>query len=419
MPNDHLPILMNHTPPTSPRHSPITLSKLLPVLLAVSLLVGIGCKDEEEFSRYPSVSVPGYDLTNYIPDLAHSNPEVVLNAVVILGSAASDFGKQLGGDKADPASEGYRIADEVYHRVLPLLQSRHPQVVAASLHFFQRFSSQFSRKAELVSPISQIQSPHPLVQFEQVTALQMLGTNVTQLPAPLLRRLVASPSWLVARQTYGLIDSLRDPALRAELLQRYPSLTEERERLLLLTAFTREPGPAAIELLQRELLTSASPRLRQSAGQILVANLELPGLLDWFISHYSQFRPEDRTALFEAHHVSELHIAFIARGYVPDDDFLPRLIMKLEDESDEGSDYRLRLEKAVVASPALAAQWQRLRADRARARAQFAAIEKEYAPLAQAFREQSRAVFLKHKVPAENQNQFIEQIPALNRLGLR
>ena len=393
--------------------------KLIPVLLAACLLVAAGCKDEKEFSRYPSVMVPEYGSSDYNRDLSDRNPEVVYNAVCNLGIHARRFGESLGGEKADPTSEGYRTAKDVYQKVLPLLQAREPQLVAASLRFLQLFSEDYKPKTELIAPISQVQSAHPLVQFEQVAVLSLLVTNTTRLPAPLLRGLLASPSWIVSRQTYALVDQLRDATLRAELVRRYHSTTEERERLLLLTAFYHAPGPAELELLKHELLTSANPKLRQSAGRILAENLELPGLVSWINSHYSQLQLDDRTVIFQACDDSDVKSSFLAQGYVPTEGFLERLSHDIDEEAANRSAHTLQIEKAVQAAPALAADWQKLRADCARASAQFTAIEKEYTPLARAFLEQSRAVFSKHKVPAEKQNKFIGQIPALNRLDLR
>ena len=391
------------------------------VLLAACLVVAAGC-NEEEFFRYPSLSVPEFTPDDYIRDLSNHNPEVVYNAVCNLGSGARDFGRALGGEKADPTSKEYRTAQTVYRKLRPLLQARDPQVVAASLRFLQLFSEDYKPKAELIDPISHIQSAHPQVQFEQVAALSALVTNTTRLPAQLLRRLLASPSWIVSRNTYQLIDQLADETLRQELVRRYRSTADETERLLLLTAFRREPAPVEIELLKQETLTAASPKIRHAAGGLLVANLATAGILPWIADHYPQFRPEDRTLLFDAcagwdaESAADLVCRFLAQGHVPNDDFLQKLNKRLEEEPGSRPSYLVRVEQAVQAAPALAGRWQMLREKTEQARARFAALQREYAPLSREFIEKTQALLTRYDVPAAKQQPFLEPISNLKQI---
>src|SRR5262249_5643699 len=97
--------------------------KPITVLLAVCLVVAAGCK-KEEFHRYPSLSVPEFTTNDYIHDLSNHNSEVVYNAVCNLGSSARDFGRALGGENTDPASEEYRVAQTVYRKIRALLDAR-------------------------------------------------------------------------------------------------------------------------------------------------------------------------------------------------------------------------------------------------------------------------------------------------------
>ena len=77
------------------------------------------------------------------------------------------------------------------------------------------------------------------------------------------------------------------------------------------------------------------------------------------------------------------------------------------------------MEKAVNASPALAANWQKLRDERAKAHAKFVALEKEYANMSQEFVKQSQALLMKYEVPDDKQQQFLKQITNLCPLESR
>lgn len=413
----------HHTPNRSlkPRLTPLL--KLIPLLLAACLAIATGCREDDP-SRYPSVTVPGFEPKDYIADLSHPNPEIVFNAVCLLTPGAGDLGKTLDGGRSEPPTEAYRTAQAVHQKVLPLLQSRDPRLVAVSLRFFQFFGSTYRDKAGFIAPISQIQSTHPLVQFEQVTALGVLVTNTAQLPAPLLRRLLQSPSWMVSRATYALIDRLQVEPLRAELLARYPAATEEREKLLILSAFAHAPGPQVIALLQQELLSSHQEKLRLFAGGFLASHLEIPGVGEWLGTNYPRLSPDARHAVIakclysedQEATMAELIRQFLTQGYQPDGDFTPVLNDLFDRAPDPLPAHLQRLDQALRSHPTLAEAWKSQRAERAEARDHFAALQKEYPALAQELTEKAKALFAKHKIPEDKQQAYFSQIPKLDSL---
>lgn len=397
--------------------------KLIPLLLVACLAIATGCRDEDP-SRYPAVGVPGYEPKDYVGDLSHANPEIVFNAVSVLCTEASMLRSALAKPGEPNSYLGHATAKAACQGVLPLLKSRDPRLVAVSLRFFQLMGTNYEASANLIAPISQIESTHPLIQFEQVGALHVLVTNTTQLPAPLLRRLLHSPSWIVSRSTYQLIDKLQDAALRAELLARYPKASEEREKLLILSAFNQAPGPQAIALLQQELLSSKQEKIRLFAATLLASHLGAHGVGEWLASSYPRLSPDARHAViehcdrWEEQEVSgaELIRRFLLQGYQPKDDFRALLNQMFNEAADPLPPHLQRLDQAVRAHATLGEWWKSERAERAEAKAHFAALQKEYPALAEELAAKARAMFAKHKIPSDKQQQYLAGLATLNSL---
>ncbi len=370
------------------------------------------------------VGVPGYEPKDYVADLSHANPEIVFNAVSVLCPMADKIETAMSKPGETNSYLSHATAKAAYQGVLPLLKSRDPRLVAVSLRFLQLLGTEEQAKPDLIARIGQIQSTHPLVQFEQVVALTTLATNTTRLPASLTHRLLHSPSWMVSRATYQLIDKLQDETLRVELLTRYPTVSEDREKLLILAAFTRTPGPKAIELLQQELLTSSKEKIRLAAAGLLVSNLDIPGVGEWLATHYPHFSSEAREIIIKGCARSngddmagtELLSRFLIQGYLPDEDLLRWLHSVLQREPETLPDHLQRLERAVRTSPNLgvtwAAEWQK----RAQARVRLAALNQEFPALAQEFTAKAQAMFAKHNIPANKQRRYLESLSNLESL---
>ena len=411
-----------NNPPQQPTTLRLTsLPKLIPLLLAACLAIATGCRDDDP-SRYPTVTIPGYEVKDYVADLAHPNPEIVFNAVSALCPLADKIETALSKPGDTNSYLSHETAKAAYQGVLPLLKSRDPRLVAVSLRFFQLLGTTYDASSGLIAPISQIESTHPLVQFEQVGALNVLVTNTAQLPAQSLRRLLHSPSWMVSRATYPLIGKLQHETLRAELLARYPAATEAREKLLILSAFARTPGAKAIELCQEELLSSNQNKIRLTAAGLLVSNLDIPGVGEWLATHYPRFNPEVRETIINGCARSngddkagtELLSRFLIQGHQPDKDLMRWLLEVLAREPETLPDHLQRLEKAVRTSPTLGVTWAAEWQARAQARARFASLSKEFPSLAQEFTAKAQALFAKHKIPDEKQKRYLEALANLD-----
>lgn len=392
------------------------------ILLLAGLGFVAGCDEKEKFSRYPSVEVPGFETADYIRALSDPNPEIVYNAVCTLGASAEGLGVALGGEKANPSSREYQTAQTVYRRIGTLLESRDPHTVAASLRFLQLFSEKYKPKAELIAPVCNIASSHPLVQFEQVTLLTKLATESTRLPEQMLRGLVDSPSWIVSRSTHRLIGKLADSPLRQELLRRYRSTGDEAERLLLFAAIGEHPGKDEIALLQNETLTAASPKIRKFARAALSTLLPPDELMQWVVGHYAGWQPEEKEAWFnlfsnfKEEEAIEWVSRFIGLGYVPRDETLAEISVALIPRSGDLPAYAGAIDQAMRSSPQLAERWRQLQAEDARARERFARLQQDYAPLTSEFAGKARALLAQYGVPADQQEEFLKSIPSLPSL---
>src|SRR3990167_674143 len=91
-------------------------SKVFFLVLMGCLLFFAGCKTDD-FSRYPSLSIPQYSQEDYDSLLSNHNPEIVYNAVCILGTQAEDIGKTLKNKKADRDAPEFKKALDIYQKI--------------------------------------------------------------------------------------------------------------------------------------------------------------------------------------------------------------------------------------------------------------------------------------------------------------
>lgn len=409
------------------------------ILLAVSLVLIAGCGEEESYSRYPSVNIPAFTSDDYVLQLSSADPEVTYNAVCNLGESAREMGHALWGEKADPESEKWNEAQHVYTNICVQLQSENAMIVAASLRYLQLFAGGHENHAELVDPVCRIKSSDPLVQFEQTALLVILADETTQIPEPLLRRLLDSKSWIVSRSAYGLIGALSNDEMRAELLSRYRTATDESERLLLLEAYGNSSDPEVLEFLMEERLSAEDVRIRQIAFGSLQNQIETPLVLTWMIEHAAEFDQKEQQALFEVTNGVladegrglELMRTLLSAGYVPEDEFLGGLIKMQymiteappEELSEELGMSEAEIEKCkamyadmenvLQSSPAVAARLSELGNIQDERRVRCRALEAEFDPVAEEFMEKARTVLSEHGVPEEDQQNFLKPIAKL------
>jgi hypothetical protein len=381
-------------------------------LLALGLVLVTGCRDEEEFSRYPSVDVPEYSTEDYLRDLSDPNPERVYNAICNLGNKASSFGKTLCAENADPDSAKYLNAERAYHAVRGKLDSKNPQTVAVSLRFLQLFVQNYKPKGELLEIVSGVESKHPLVQFEQVALLTRLVGEDARLPEPLLLRLLDSPSWIVSRTTYGLIGQLPEEPLRQELVRRCQVTDDKWEHLILINALgCQSLQPEEVRMFEEQMLAAEDPDIRMLIGQLLACNADTPEERLWFRNHYPQFSAEEREEMFSMGDDIELRRQFIAQGYVPDDGQLKRWAKDLMDDGEQDNRAELlQLDQALKDAPQLAGHWQTLNDEVKAARQRKNALRKEMEPISSECREKTEVLLTKHGIPPAEQKKILEKI---------
>jgi hypothetical protein len=381
-------------------------------LLTISLILSTGCNVEERFSRYPSVSVPEYELEDYLMDLSDPDSELVYNAVCNLGEDADDFSKILCAKDADPTSDKYQRSADVYNAVCGTLEAKDPLVVAASLRFLQIFAKNYEPKAELLEIVCEVESSHPQVQFEQVTLIKnLVCEKSSDLPEPLLRRLLNSPSWIVSRTAYSLI-SLSGGSLRKELVRRYQTTEDEREQLILLAALSIQLlEPEEIRMLEEDMLAAQSPRLRIATGMTLVSAVNAPETTQWLSNHYPQFNAEERKMIFSRSEDIELKCRFLSHGYVPEVGKL-KLWAKglLNNEKPDRKAELLRFDKALQTNPQVAARWQSLKDEAIQEHQRRDALREDMTPLSEEFLDNTKKMLAKHNTSASEQKRILENI---------
>lgn len=381
------------------------------LLLTVSLILITGCGgDEEDFSRYPSVWVPKYVQADYIRDLSDPDTELVYNATCNLGKQAGQFSKTLCATNAEPASLKYKTAEEVYRRICSQLEAKEPYTVAATLRFLQYFAKEYKPKEELIELVSKIESNHPQVQFEQVTLLRSLVSKSSQLPEPLLRRLLDSPSWIVSRSTYGLISRLSDEPLRQELVHRYQSTDDEKERLIIITALKHRLEPEEARLFEKEMLATDNPKIRSATGMALMNNVHCPGVKPWLKEHYTQLSNREKKWLVEKCDDDDLSLWFLSQGYVPEDKFLEQLAEASLSDDEEARTELLRFEEAIQANQELAGRWDTMKNEAKHAAEQRKALQKDMAPVVAEFIDTTTELLAKHELSDADQEKLLKQL---------
>ncbi len=398
------------------------------ITACVVLFAGCGGGGKESFTRYPSVCIPGFTIEDYVLQLSEKDSELVYNAVCNLGMYADGLGDVLWGEheEDEPDPDELRQAQNVYSNVVDQLASKDPLVVAASLRFLQLFACGHEERTELIDPVCQIRSRHPQVQFEQVNLLSRLIDDTTRLPEPLLRRLLESRSWIVSRTACQLIGRLHDEPLRKELIKRYRATHDEKERLILLGAWSEQPEPEEIALIEEECLTADSERIRACAQEVLIDNLADPAVFAWVADHYDQpifEEGEEPDDIFEMVYEADQENAdwavryLFERGHVPGDDFLSGVNERFESKPDNVSSNLLAIEGALLDVPETALRWQTLREKTAAAKQDLQrrcdALQAELDPLKEEFIMEVETLLAQHEVPEGARQKFLKPIADL------
>ena len=394
------------------------------LIISCSLFLS-GCL-EEEFSRYPSVSIPQYAEADYLNLLSDKKPEVVYNAIVILGQQAQEMGERLSDEKADKKSADYITALNTYKKIAEQLSSRDARVIAASLRFLQLFSNSYKAKAELVKPVLQVKNNDPQVQYEQIMTLSALANRDSNIPDPIVRKFLNNPSWIVSHSAYLLVDRLENDPLRLELINKYQATKDEKEKLLILSALESKFSDPVAAFLFKEALSTPSEKIRYSIFDMLGDSKNQDTVLAWINENYSKIIASDGKYLFQRNmgtmdrkFSSKLLIVFLNKGFIADGQFLEQLNKELEsyepkkdlsDSDRDGLNNLLAVEKALLQNKTSAEQWEKVRVKSTVFNTQLTQFQDEFDVITKEYNAKLDVLFRKNNVSDAKRQEYIKNV---------
>ncbi|MDP2940128.1 MAG: hypothetical protein Q8O13_08635 [Candidatus Omnitrophota bacterium] len=396
-------------------------------LVVVCSLLFSGCGEEtEDFSRYPSVSIPRFTEADYINLLSDKNPEVVCSTIVNLGQQAADIGRRLSDEKIKTTSTEYITASNAYKKIIGLLNSRNPRVVAASLRFLQLFSSKYKAKEELIKPVLKIKSNNSLVLYEQVNTLSIIANKNSDIPIQKVRQFLNNSSWVVSRSAYLLVNSLENDSLRRELINKYRVMRDNKEKLLILPALEKQYDDYVADFLFAEALTTTDSKIRHAIFDMFKGGKNQEKVLASLDKNYDKLVAIDGEYLFQRYALtmdekfsSKLLIIFIMKGFSADEKFLEGLNKNLEeyenkeelsDSDKEKLNNLMELEKTVSANKILAGQWNALKDKTEVLNAKLTQLQKEHDVIAKEYVPKVDELFKKYNISDEKRQEYKEGV---------
>jgi hypothetical protein len=388
-----------------------TRSVLLPVLALLLCLLPISCNEELDSAiRYDCISIPGYGMSDYLALLDAKDADQVYNAICNLASSASNVGTAINeGAPADgsenheeelneeelkekeKALKDYETMRAVYAGIQKTLQATSLKVRLASVHFIKLMGAGCNKTDELVKLLLTVKSGNDFLDFELVSALSYLCSLDAIAGEKYIRAFLASPSWLVSRAAYGLVDANRNTALRRELIGKYKAERDEKEKLLLLTSISSSYENEFAAFIVGELTKTGDDKIRQTLLGILVNPAEIAPCIALIDEQYSNFSAPVIASLAENNIYGKdlgsdfrqaLVILFIRKNY----NFLGDLagsevklfrdlyngITELDKKKETNDSDKTKkenlvaIEKSLIENPALAAGWKEYKAMRSK-----------------------------------------------------
>jgi hypothetical protein len=268
---------------------------LLPVQALLLCLLPISCNEEMDSAvRYDCISIPGYGMSDYLALLDAKDPDQVYNAICNLAPYADSVGHHLNdGAPADGSKnfeeklKGYETARSVYAGIQKTLQAKSLKIRLASVHFIKLMGEGYWKKDELVKLLLAVKSGNDFLDFELVSALSYLCSLDAIAGEEYIRAFLASPSWLVSRAAYGLVDVNRNTVLRRELIGKYKAEKDEKEKLLLLTSLSSSYENEFASFIVDELIKTGDDKIRQTLLGILVNPAEIAPCIALIDEQYS------------------------------------------------------------------------------------------------------------------------------------
>jgi hypothetical protein len=310
--------------------------------------------------------------------------------------------------------------------VVAQLKSGDARVIAASLRFLQLFSKNYTAKAELVKPVIEVRNNNPQVLYEQEMMLIALVDKDSEIPDSVVRIFLDSPSWIISRSAYSLVNSLEHDPLRHELMAKYSGTEDEKEKLLLLTAFEKQFSDSVAAFLFQEVLATKSSKIRHTIFSMLGNAKNQEMTLAWIDNNYDRliaaeggYLVQQNMATLEDKFASGLASIFLNKGYVVDDQFLEQLSNNLEsykskkdlsDPEKEKLGNLLAVESALLTNKPLAGKWQETRAKTVAFSTRLAQFQNEFDVIGKEYTSKLDDLFRGNNIAGEKRRKYIEGI---------
>jgi hypothetical protein len=251
-----------------------------PVMLLC--LLSISCDGVDSAVRYEHIAIPGYGMSDYLPLLDSKDPDQVYNAICNLADTADTVGATLkdgapasGTEDYDRKLKDYETTRSIYAGIQKTLQAPSLKVRLASVHFIKLMGKGYGRKDELVKLLLSVKSGNDFLDFELVSALTYLCSQDAIVGEKYIRAFLASPSWLVSRAAYGLVNANGNTALRRELIGKYKAEKDETEKLLLVSSLRSSYENEFAAFIVDELSKAGDEKTRETLSGILVNPAEI------------------------------------------------------------------------------------------------------------------------------------------------
>ena len=402
------------------------MKSIIVVIVIIGLFLFAGCQKAEDFSRYPSLDIPQYTLEDYYQLLFHKNPEIVCNAICILGRDADTIAGMLTDEEEGDKSEEYNLALSIYNRIMYFLSLKDERILSRSLRFLQMFSTDYDKKEELLKPILDVKNRAPNVQYEQLIALSMILENGSQIDPSFIKRSLNNRSWLVSRAAYLVINSLEDNQLRLGMIKKYKVTEDRMEKLLIFLSLQNKFSDQLFSFFADELLTSNDFKIRHQIFDILPGAENINTVIAWLDTNYSRLSEEDISYLVGINRrslansfSSALLATFIRKGFVPDGVFLEKLNASIKEYELRGplseSEKRdrsnlLNIEQALLSRESLKTRWLAMRSKTQELTSRLKKMQEEYDSALDIFVAQTDKILKKYKMDEDNSKEYIRKL---------
>ncbi len=390
-----------------------------------------GCDGQDEgFTRYPSVSIPQYDMADYFKLLLSDRPEIVYNAVCNLQDHVSTVESALSNEKADKNSRDFILSRAILTQITYLVQSRDVNVASASIRFLHLYAKRGGPNEKLVRELLAVRSRNKNVLYERLAALFWAASPGSRIDDKFLRDSLRDPSWVVSRTTYLLINRLERDTFRRELIGRYRAARDETEKLLIFVALTNNFSDKEFAFLARELLSTKSRKIKKAIFNILENARDKEAVLAWLGTHYEKLSKDDIEDLAQtysswassAFRVSLFRV-LLKKGFVPKEDRMRswadtvreyREKKTVPEKEKAFNDELVKLDQDLMANEALREAWRSQKEEDA-AKTIDPQLQAEHDKAVDQFVAQMNTLLAKYNLNEEQKKEYLDALSSVKQ----